>query len=199
MIKYFKTYALILVCLCISLTADAITQSKVTPQWYISKDVVIHTPTKEVTLRAGTMVVVEIPQNYSSKNLSSGNTINIRAKFNVVVDKITVIAAGVSGFASVTDVKKAGMFGRAGRIELQVQSIQAVDGQQVPLSGIPLTLEGENRALLAWGLAIGLAIFTIGIGLVAGIFIKGKEAEAKAGMTINSNVAADIQVGERKN
>jgi hypothetical protein len=146
-----------------------------------------------LTLRAGTLIVVEATQTYNAKNLSEGQTVNVRVKYNVIVNKQTLVAAGALGTANISDLVKPGVFGKAGRIELQMQSVQAVDGQQILLSGTPMISEGQNKKGLAWGLSIGLFLLTI-IGGIAGIFIKGKPAEVKAGTTTNTSVASDAQV-----
>jgi hypothetical protein len=177
--------------------ANATVVTKKTPPLYVQSDAIIMVGGKAITLRAGTPVVAEAAQTYTSKNLSIGQSINVRAKFNVVVDKHTLISAGSLGSATVSDLRKAGVFGRGGKLELQVQSIQAVDGQQVLLSGIPLTLEGDSKAGLAWTLSIILLLTTI-IGGALGFFIKGKDAEFRSGMQLNSSVASDIEV-EPKN
>jgi hypothetical protein len=146
-----------------------------------------------LTLRAGTPIVVEASQTYNAKNLSEGQTVNVRVKYNVIVNKQTLVAAGALGTANISDLVKPGAFGKAGRMELQMQSVQAVDGQQILLSGTPMIAEGQNKKGLAWGLSIGLFLLTI-IGGIAGIFIKGKPAEVKAGTTTNTSVASDAQV-----
>jgi hypothetical protein len=146
-----------------------------------------------VTLRSGTPVVVEATQTYNSKNLSEGQTVNVRVKYNIIFNKKTLIAAGALGTATISDLSKPGSFGKAGRIELQMQSVQAVDGQQILLSGVPMIAEGQNKKGLAWGLAIGLFVLTI-IGGAVGFFIKGKPAEVKVGTTANTSVASDTQI-----
>ncbi len=146
-----------------------------------------------LTLRAGTPIVVEASQTYNAKNLTEGQTVNVRVKYNVIVNKQTLVAAGALGTANIANLVKPGVFGKAGKIELQMQSVQAVDGQQILLSGNPMFAEGQNKKGLAWGLSIGLFILTI-IGGIAGLFIKGKPAEIKAGTTTNTSVASDAQV-----
>jgi hypothetical protein len=167
--------------------------NKPTSEIVVTKDVIVQTPSGEVTLRAGTAVVVEAVQTYSGKNLSEGQTINVRVKYNVVVNKMTVIAAGSLGNATITDIQRPGVFGKAGRMELQVQSVQSVDGQQILVSGINMIAEGQNRKGLAWSLSIGLFILTL-VGGAVGFLIKGKPAELKSGTTANVSVASDAQI-----
>lgn len=159
----------------------------------IAKETLILTSQGPVTLRAGTPVVVECIQTLNSTNLTEGQTVNVRVKYNVVVNKQTVISAGSQGNATITNVQKAGIFGKAGRMEAQIQSVQAVDGQQILVSGMNMIAEGQNKKGLAWGLSIGLFIFTF-IGGAVGFFIKGKPAELRSGTTANTSVASDAQI-----
>ncbi len=119
---------------------------------------------------------------------------SVRVKFNIVQDKQTLVAAGALGTANISKLEKPGIFGKPGKMELQIQSVQAVDGQQVLVSGIPLVLEGQNKRALAWGIGIGAGLITAGIGLAIGFFIKGKDAEFNAGTNINSSVASDMEI-----
>ena len=159
----------------------------------IATETIIQTSEGPITLRSGTPVVVECMQTLNSKNLTEGQTVNVRVKYNVVVSKQTVIAAGALGNATITNVQKPGVFGKSGRMEVQIQSVQSVDGQQILVSGMNMLAEGQNKKGLAWGLSIGLFILTI-IGGAVGLFIKGKPAELKSGTTANTSVASDAQV-----
>lgn len=159
----------------------------------ITAETVIQTSVGPVTLKSGTPVVVECMQTLNSKNLTEGQTVNVRVKYNVVVNKQTVIAAGALGNATITDVQKPGIFGKAGRMEVQVQSVQSVDGQQILVSGMNMLAEGQNKKGLAWGLSIGLFLLTL-VGGAVGLFIKGKPAELRSGTTTNTTVASDAQV-----
>ncbi len=159
----------------------------------ITSDITVSTPDGPVTLRSGTPIVIETLQTLNAKNLSEGQTVNVRVKYNVVVAKQIVVAAGALGNATISEISKPGMFGKPGRIELQIQSIQAVDGQQVLVSGMPMIAEGQNKRALAWSLSIGLLILTL-VGGAIGFFIKGKPAELKAGTGSNASVASDAQV-----
>lgn len=162
-------------------------------EFTVVNDITIQTAGGAITLRSGTPVVVEAMQTYNAKNLSEGQTVNVRVKYNVVVNKQTVISAGALGNATITDVQRPGIFGKPGRLELQIQSVQSVDGQQILLSGMNMIAEGQNKRGLAWGLSIGLFLLTI-IGGAVGFFIKGKSAELKSGTTANASVASDAQV-----
>ncbi len=167
----------------------------------ITKDVEIkNADGNTFTLRAGTPIVVETSQTYNAKNLSEGQTVNFRVKYNVVVNKQTLVAAGALGNANITDIVRPGIFGRGGKMELQIQSVQAVDGQQILLSGTAMISEGQHKKGLAWGLSAGffvLGLFVFApliLGAASGFLVKGKPAETRAGTTTNASVASDAQV-----
>lgn len=164
------------------------------PPLYIAHDLVVQTADGPITLKAGTAIVVETTQNLNSRNLSPGQNVNVRVKFPIKVEKKVLIAAGAPGTATVTAVKKAKGFGKAGFIELQVTTVQAVDAQQVPISGLPINVEGESRVGLAIGLAVAGAVLLFLVGGVAGLLIKGTEAEMKAGSVANGSVANEIDI-----
>ena len=155
--------------------------------FFVEKSVTIQHQTGDVTLKAGTPIVVELMQANNTVGLNPGQSVNVRVKFNVVVNKKTLIAAGAMGSATITNVKKPKPFGRPGNLELLIQSITSVDNQQIPVSGMPMLIEGEDKK----GLAIGLSLVTWGL---AGIFIKGKPAELRAGTMIHANVASDSEI-----
>ena len=168
------------------------------PTLYVTNDLVVHVNGKEVTLPAGTPITAEAGQTYRSGALSAGQSITIRVKYNVVVKKQTLISAGSLGTATITNIRKRGIFGRPGRMDLQIESVQAVDGQRVVLSGIPVTVEGKSNATLAWILS-GVLFFTTFIGGAIGFLIKGKEAEFVSGTQLNGSVAADTDVEAEEN
>ena len=168
------------------------------PTLYIAQDIAIMVDGAPVLLRAGTPVVAEASQTYTSKNLTVGQSISVRVKFNVVAKKQTLISAGALGSATVSRIRKRGVFGRPGEMELQIQSVQAVDGQQVLLSGIPLTIEGKSNSTLAWILSVVL-FFTTFIGGAIGLLIKGKDAEFVAGTQLNASVASDLEIEAEDN
>lgn len=175
----------------------ALASTQLLPPVYVAQEITIQTAYGPVTLRAGTQVVVEPAQTFNTKNLSVGQTVNVRVKYNVVVNKQIVIAAGAPGTAIISKLTKPRSFGRGSEAEFQVQSVQTTDQQQCPLSGIPLIVEGDDKKGLAIGLCIGLGLITIPIlcvGALSGLFIKGKHAEIPAGTSLNANVASDIEV-----
>lgn len=163
------------------------------PPVYVAADITIEVEGQPITLRAGTPIAVEIVQNMATNNMSVGQSIPVRVKSNIIVDKTTLISAGTMGTATITAIKKPKGWGKAGKVEIQVSNVPAVDNQSVSLSGLPISLEGKNKKGLAIGLAIGLGLLTI-VGAAVGFAIKGKPAEIKTGMTMSGSVVSDMNI-----
>ncbi len=123
----------------------------------------------EVILNAGTCIVLETLSPIRSDKLMIGQPVDFRVVRDVNVDGQTVIAAGTLAQGQVLRAQKARWLGREGRFEIQIKSVQALDGQNVFLSGGDIYREGENFQVLL--IVLGVLVFP------PLIFIKGKNAE----------------------
>ena len=112
-------------------------------------------PYGEVILNAGTMIPLETIGTITSENLSAGQTIDFKVRTDVKVGDKTVIAAGSIAKAQVSIVKQPKALGKEGFVELQIKSVQTVDGKTVNLSSGSISKSGDDKA----GLSIVLGIF----------------------------------------
>jgi hypothetical protein len=137
----------------------------------------------------------------NSKNVQAGQTIDLRVKYDVIVNGHTLISAGAPAKAIISSAEKQKMFGKGGELQLMPQYVQTVDGQFLPVTGMAANYEGKSRK--GWavgGVAAGVAagVLTGGVGFLALPFIKGKGVEVPAGTTINCSVLGkrEIPVGQ---
>ena len=148
---------------------------------------------KKVLLRAGTPITVETTNRLSSRNLNVGQTIDLRVKYDVMSDNILLIPAGSLAYGKISNIQKRKVFGKGGKIEVQIENVMAIDGQTIPISGIPMIAEGDNRLGLAITIAIVGGIFYLLPGLCS-LLVKGKEAEMAASTSMSGNVAANREI-----
>lgn len=140
----------------------------------------------EVILNAGTGIILETLSPIRSDKLMIGQPVDFRVVHDVKVDGQTVIAAGTLAQGQVLRAQKARWLGREGRLEIQIKSVQAIDGQNIYLNGGDIYREGENFQVLL--IVLGVLIFP------PLIFIKGKNAEIPPGYQVNSAVATSVTV-----
>ncbi len=134
---------------------------------------------KDVTIKSGTQVPLELQGSITSKNVSNGSIINFKCTRDIKVGKDIVIRAGEMAKGQVSRVKKNGILGKAGEIEIKVTSITAVDGSEVYLSSSSLYDDGKDKLLLSLFLCF---------------LIKGGDGEIPAGTQCLASVAGNTVV-----
>lgn len=131
---------------------------------------------KDVTLRSGTQIPMQLSTTISSKNVTVGQVVDFKVTRDIQVNGITVIPAGSLAKAQIVRAKKNGILGKEGEVQLSVNSVTAIDGTQVMLSGGTLSDEGSNKLILSLFLCF---------------LIKGGAAELPAGMECTPSVSGN--------
>ena len=131
-----------------------------------------------VVLNAGTSVPLETVNAIRSDQVSVGQTIDFRVKFDVKVGDKTVVAAGSIAKGQVMRAQKAKGVGKEGFVEVQIKSVQAVDGQEVFLSGGNVYQEGEDKQTLS--ILLGVLVCLLFLTM------KGKNAEVPPGYSVSA-------------
>ncbi len=154
-------------------------------------------PQRTVTLHSGTPIELETLFPLNSKNVQAGQTIDLRVKYDVIVNGHTLISAGAPAKAIISSAEKQKMFGKGGELQLMPQYVQTVDGQFLPVTGMAANYECKSRKGWAVG-GVAAGVLTGGVGFLALPFIKGKGVEVPAGTTINCSVLGkrEIPVGQ---
>lgn len=143
----------------------------------------------EGKLLAGTTVVMETIGELSSANMSAGQSISLRVKYDVIVKGKVLIKGGAMASGQVTSVEQRGGMGKKGSFNMRPTVAQAVDGQMIVLTNGGASSVGEGKA----GSSIALA------AVVSPLFLlkKGKDAVIPPGYEMQGTVAnqAEIVVG----
>ena len=121
----------------------------------------------------------------SSKSASPGQRVSMKVDENVLVNGVLVIAKGTPVRAEVNEAKGSGMFGKAGKLSLRIESTTAVDGQKVQLRGSPQA-SGKSRT--------GTMVAVTALVSPVGVFIKGKNATYAEGtrLTVYTDEAVSV-------
>lgn len=128
-----------------------------------------------VTIVGGTTLKVHITAELSSASATPGQTFQIEAAEPLTVQGAIVINQGATGQGHVVAAKPAGKSGKGGSLSIQLDWINAVDGQQLQLVATPRAERGTNKTGTA-NTANAVAALVFGpVGLFAHNFIKGKD------------------------
>jgi len=137
-----------------------------------------------VKIPKGTEFRVRLDRTLSSKKSKAGDEFQVHVTDDLILEK-NVLAVGKGGYAAgeIDQVKKAGRFGKPGKLKILINEISAIDGTPIPV--VPAN-QTENIDKKKLGLALGasaVGYIALGgpVGLIGGIFVKGKEGEFPAG------------------
>lgn len=148
---------------------------------FVSSALIAQQP-KTVTLKKGTVIRVALAAPVTSESAKVNDLVPAKALDDVMVDGAVVIAKDAAGTAHVSSVEKKGKWGKAGGIEVTVDFIKAVDGNNV----------GLTHAVVAQG-GGGMSTGAMMMGL-SGALKKGKQATIPANEAINGYVDADCAI-----
>jgi len=175
---------------------------------------------------AGTSVQVRLTQELRSGRCKKGDPVagEVAADVKSADGKRVLIPAGTPVTGSVLESKRAGAFGRPGRLKLRCEAIRLPDGTTVPLDDGPsLSQTGRDRQAIATGtgvaagagaaLGVYAATFDIfgggpdtggsaaaGVGAFAlfSALQRGQNATAKAGYRFTVSVARETPLPQPK-
>lgn len=108
-------------------------------------------PPNSIILPHGTPVSLKLTEAINSEDVEIGNTVYLQVYRNVVVRNTVVISAGSFVEGRITKVKKAynncaectSSLNQCSMIEIEVETVQAIDGSSVNLNGMPHRLKGQ--------------------------------------------------------
>lgn len=148
-----------------------------------------------LTVSDGTEVEVQLKNNLSGEEAKIGDIVDLTVVRDVEVDGVVVAAKGANATARITNAKKAGRWGRTGKLEWAMQELQLVDGSRIPMR-FSRTLEGGSSA---GSVAVATVLTTalLGpVGLLWGLK-KGKAAIIPAGTKFSVYTDGDSKVSVR--
>ena len=147
-----------------------------------------------VTVPAGTVVELINEDPIESKTLTEGDRLTFSVAEDIMIGDVVAIPRGMQADGTVSKARKAGRFGRDGKIEITYDSVHAADGSPVALVVGEKTKEQYKRTAGAVGASAAGAIILGPVGLVGGLFVKGHDVNIPGGSTMYAETKADTDV-----
>ena len=144
--------------------------------------------TETYLLKEGVEVNLKFAENLSSKTATVDDRVNFELAEDLKVGDVVVAKAGTKAVGSVTHVKKAGMLGKAGELNVRLEYFK-VGNQRIRLRANK-GKEGEGKE----GTMVVLAVLFGPLGLIK----KGKNVEVKADAPLKAFVDEDIKLPAEK-
>jgi hypothetical protein len=146
----------------------------------------------EVKVPDGTEMEVELKNNVSGQEMKVGDIVDFTVLRPVQVGGVIIIDKGASARARITTAKKAGRWGRAGKLEWAMQDVQAIDGNRVPTRFTKRDV-GDSKGGTVAVAAVATTVLLGPLGLLWGLK-KGKPAIIPAGNRYTVFVHGDTAV-----
>lgn len=150
-----------------------------------------------VKIRKGTELRVRVGSTISSKDAQVGDEVPLTVLEDLTLDQhVLAVPRGSIAIGDLDQARPAGRFGRPGRMRFLVRETEAIDGSALPALLKEIAMSDADKKKL--GLAAGASVvgyLALGpVGLVGGIFVKGKEAILPEGTELLITITEDITV-----
>jgi hypothetical protein len=139
-------------------------------------------PEGTLMLREGTEVKLKFAEAISSKTAALDDPVTLILDEDLKVGDVVVAKSGSKALAIVTNVKKAGMMGKGGELNIRLESLRSGDAK-IHVRGVK-SREGQDKL----GATVALTVLFGPIGLIK----HGKNIEIKEGTPLTAFVADDI-------
>jgi hypothetical protein len=140
---------------------------------------------REVLVPEGTEIRVRLLSPISSKDARPEDRLSFEVLEDVLVDGAVVVKRDARGKGRVTEAQKSRSFGRKGKLSFAIDSVEAVDGQS-----LPVRTEQKAQGTGKVGTAVVVAYF----GGPLGLLVKGKQAEVPAGSEFTVFTAVERKI-----
>lgn len=155
---------------------------------------------QEAVIPADTLIKISIITPLDSKNSVVGEKVEYQAAEDIIIGGTLVVPKGSKGMGTISKVERAQNFGRDAKLEVSFDSISTIDGDQLAvILGDKAKQEMEHMALAAGASIAGMALLGP-VGIVTGVFVKGKDIKIPVGSEMYLQTKAEqsiagIQVG----
>ena len=145
-----------------------------------------------VSVPDGTEVEVQLTNNASGEELKVGDVVDFIVLKPVQVNGLTIFEKDAQARARITTAKRAGHWGKAGKLEWAMQDVLAVDGNRVPARFTQRQI-GDSKGGTVAVAAVATTVLLGPVGLLWGLK-KGKPAIIPAGNRYSVFVNGDTKI-----
>jgi hypothetical protein len=135
----------------------------------------------DIILTEGTPIKVVTVQAITSKDARPNDPVHFTVNEDVVINGQTLVRLGTPALGSVVNAEKGGYMGKSGKLAIQVESTQTVDGHPLKLRAAK-GREGDDKTNSTMVLSMISPVF---------LFKKGGEAKIEAGTPVTVYVAQE--------
>ncbi len=144
-----------------------------------------------VLIPKGTLVRVRLGESMSTRSAREGQTVRFTVETAVRIGTRKVIEKGASVEAYVSEVRHPQRFGRNASLKIKFISVTSTKNKEIPIAIGEHASKTNQQMGMAAGAAVGGAIIFGPLGLLGGLFVKGKNVVIPKGTILNVEVSED--------
>jgi hypothetical protein len=153
-------------------------------------------PSKGFVLEDGTAVTLRLGRSLSSADAHAGDRVDFEVAEEVSVNRIVVIPKDSPASGTVIEAHKKRRMGRAGKLDVTIDSVQLVDGEKATLRAVKESQGGSHTGIMAGGMvATSLIVWP-----AAPVFLlmHGKDVTIPKGTEVTAYISGDVKLDPAK-
>jgi hypothetical protein len=183
--------AVVLACLAPVFSQEKAKTDKKTEQTQASAPTTPVTPRPPLPfgLSEDTPIRIKLTRTMSSADAKADEKVDFEVIEDVKVKDVVVIRQGAMAIATVTEAQPKRRMGRAGKLNMNIDYVQLVDGEKVPLRAVKGGSGGSHTGAMTGAMvATGILFFPAAPFF---LFMHGKDITIPKGTEISAYIAAD--------
>jgi len=148
------------------------------------------------TLQDGTAIKLRLAESLTSATAKAGQQVSFEAVEETDVQGVPVIAKGAQALATITSAEPRRSMGRAGKLDVNIDSVRLIDGQKAALSATQNAKGGGHTGAMTAGMVGTAIVFFPAAPLL--LFIHGKDITIPKGTEIMAFVSGDMKLDMAK-
>src|SRR5580692_2641456 len=151
---------------------------------------------KGFVLEDGTAVTLRLDRSLSSADAQAGDKVEFEVAEEVSVNRIVVIPKDSPASGTVIEAHKKRRMGRAGKLDVTIDSVQLVDGEKATLRAVKESQGGSHTGIMAGGMvATSLIVWP-----AAPVFLlmHGKDVTIPKGTEVTAYISGDVKLDPAK-
>ena len=148
-----------------------------------------HTPDGKLILEDGTPIRLRTKRNLSSADCKANDQVDFEVLDPVVLDGITIIPQGGIAMGKVTEAEHKKSMGRAGKLNIIIESVKMNNGEKAALRAVKDTKGGGHVGAMTGAIVATSIVFFPAAPLF--LFMHGKDVTIPSGTEITAYVNGD--------
>jgi hypothetical protein len=149
-------------------------------------DPIASSTSSKSVLTDGTPIRLRTSRTVSSGDARAGDLVNLEVLDEVRVDDTVVVPKGAAGLAIVTAAETKKLMGRGGKLDISIDSVKLVNGQEAALRAVKQPAGSSNQSSIVSALAAS------SISSAPLIFVRGKDITIPQGTELTAYVNGDV-------